>query len=674
MATMEKCIPTKNISSHRRLPYITKELVLLIRKKVRLYKQAVRLNTTNSWLKYNKARNRATSALRKAKQSFFTNLSSRIRSPKDFWSAYHKLSPKHHRIPVNLSYLSQIARDPSEKANLLNHFFCSCFNDNTPSMSPTPNPAPSDTPTLSTISCSEEEVFHLLSTYKTRTASGPDGISSIMLRKTATSISSKLTTFFNLSLRLGKVPSQWKVSNVIPILKSGDPSNASNYRPISLLSLVSKVLERIIFNQISHHLSINRLLSKSQFGFRSGFSTQEALLSVTNDWHQLLSKNHQIAAVFFDVKKAFDSVPHTLILQSLSSVGISGPLLSWFEDYLTGRQQRVVVDGVSSPLSPVTSGVPQGSILGPLLFIIFMNSINYLPLSPGSKLVLYADDIVLYRPINSPEDVSIIQEDINQILNWTKAHSLTLNSAKTNLLPVTRSPRPIPIHLNLGSNPIQTVSSVKYLGVTITHDLSWKRHTLNVIKAAKSQIGLLHRKLYQATPQARHAIYKSAILPRLEYCCSVWDPHSTTLINELEKTQKFAGRVITKNWNSDYATILNDLNWLPLSTRRKMQKLKVCYNILNDFSCIPSTSFTLHPRPSPRHPHNRIIFMPLVKTVAHKSSFFIDVIYLWNILRRLVANAREFPLTALYLDAGKGYIGRPVQLCAPFAPRNGLDF
>ena len=118
-------------------------------------------------------------------------------------------------------------------------------------------------------------------------------------------------------------------------------------------------------------------------------------------------------------------------------------------------------------------------------FIIFMNSINYLPLSPGSKLMLYADDVVLYRPINSPEDMTIIQEDINRILNWTKAHGLTLNSAKTNILPVSCSPRPIPIDLNLGSNPIQIVSSVKYLGVTITHDLSWKRHTLNVIKSCQ---------------------------------------------------------------------------------------------------------------------------------------------------------------------------------------------
>ena len=139
------------------------------------------------------------------------------------------------------------------------------------------------------------------------------------------------------------------------------------------------------------------------------------------------------------LKRCFTLFPTPLSSNLCHLLASQGPLLSWFEDYLTGRQQRVVVDGVSSPLSPVTSGVPQGSILGPLLFIIFMNSINYLPLSPGSKLVLYADDIVLYRPINSPEDVSILQEDISQILNWTKAHSLILNSAKTNILPVTRS-------------------------------------------------------------------------------------------------------------------------------------------------------------------------------------------------------------------------------------------
>ena len=193
------------------------------------------------------------------------------------------------------------------------------------------------------------------------------------------------------------------------------PSNASNYRPISLLPLVSKVLERNIFNQISHHLSINHLLSKSQFGFRSGFSTQEALLSVTNDWHQLLSKNHQIAAVYFLMLKRRLTLFPTPLSSNLCHLLAFRTLLSWFEDYLTGRQQRVVMDGVSSPLSPVTSGVPQGSIFGPLLFIIFMNSINYLPFSPASKLVLYADDFVIYRAINSPEDVSILQEDINLI-------------------------------------------------------------------------------------------------------------------------------------------------------------------------------------------------------------------------------------------------------------------
>ena len=380
-----------------------------------------------------------------------------------------------------------------------------------------------------------EEVHKFLSTYKAKTSSGPDGISSAMLRNTAVAIAPHLTALFNLSLQQGRVPSTWKISNITPIHKSGETSTASNYRPISLLSLVSKVLERIIHNRLSDYLSRNNLLSNQQFGFRSGFSSQEALLTVTNDWHNLLASNRQATAVFFDIRKAFDSVPHHHILTSLSTFGVSGPLLAWISNYLTDRKQRVVLAGASSSLTQVTSGVPQGSILGPLLFICFMNTISHLPLSVGSKLVLYADDIVLYRPTNSTQDIDSLQRDIQLIVDWTKDHGLTLNSSKTTVLPFTRSPKPIPVNLLLDNQPLPTVSSHKYLGVTISSDLSWTQHIRNTTKAVKRQIGTLHRKLNRATPPARLTIYKSSILPKLDYCASVWDPHQKSLIEELEK-------------------------------------------------------------------------------------------------------------------------------------------
>ena len=210
------------------------------------------------------------------------------------------------------------------------------------------------------------------------------------LRGTAYAITPALTTLFNLSLNLCTIPDEWKKSNITPIHKSGDKSDASNYRPISLLSLISKVLERCIHNRVMEFLHKNNLLSDCQYGFRTRSSIQDALLIITRNWHEYLSTNHQVAAVFFDIKKAFDSVPHNQLLQSLTDVGVSGKLHQWFANYLSGRYQRVVLNGFSSTYKPVTSGVPQGSILGPLLYIIFMNSISHIPLSSGVKVILYA--------------------------------------------------------------------------------------------------------------------------------------------------------------------------------------------------------------------------------------------------------------------------------------------
>ena len=239
-----------------------------------------------------------------------------------------------------------------------------------------------------------------------------------MIRGTATAISPAITKIFNLSLKQSRVPDLWKVSNVTPIPKDGDLTSPCNYRPISLLSLISKVLERVVHTRMSKFLFSNKLLSNCQFGFRPRSSTQEALLSVTNDWHKLLEKHHQVATVFFDVKKAFDSVPYSQILSSLQTLGIHGPLLHWIKDYLSNRQQRVVLDGAMSDPVTVTSGVPQGSILGLLLFNIFMNSIANIHLSTNAKLILYADDILLYKPIDYTTCCQELQEDVNEILSW----------------------------------------------------------------------------------------------------------------------------------------------------------------------------------------------------------------------------------------------------------------
>ncbi len=222
---MSECIPSKFVKSHQRCPYFSAELTLLIRRKQRLYKQANQLNSPHSWSKYNKARNRLTSALRSAKRDYLTRLSNNISCPKDFWSAVHKMSPSRQRIPNDVLLLSDSASTPLGKANLFNKFFSSCFG---PPSQPFP-PAqtfspPSHGSSIQDITCKEEEVHCLLSSYKLKTASGPDGISSCMLRNTSSSITPALTALFNRSLSLAKIPTDWKTSNVTPIHKSGSRS------------------------------------------------------------------------------------------------------------------------------------------------------------------------------------------------------------------------------------------------------------------------------------------------------------------------------------------------------------------------------------------------------------------------------------------------------------------
>ena len=209
------------------------------------------------------------------------------------------------------------------------------------------------------------------------------------------------------------------------------------------------------------------------------------------------------------------------------------------------------------------------------------------------------------------------------------------------MLPISRSPRPIPLRLSVDNNPIRVVDSFKYLGVTISSDLSWSNHIRGITKAAKRQFGTLHRLFHQASPQARNKLYRSAILPKLEYCSSVWDPHQSTLISGLESVQKFAGRVVTQDWKLDYSSLCLSLGWQNLRARRKKQKLKVCYMILNNLSVLPSFHFTPNTRPSPRHPHSKTLFLPYARTNSHKFSFFIDVIHFWNSLPASVVDSQS---------------------------------
>jgi len=247
-----------------------------------------------------------------------------------------------------------------------------------------------------------------------------------MLKNTAHTICPLVTKLFNLSIETGKVPHQWKISSVVPIPKSPqNTDNPRNYRPISLLPVISKLLERHIHSVVYNHLTENDLLAKDQWGFTAGKSTVTALISTFHEILQLLESGADISLVFFDLQKAFDTVPHLPLLQKLREHGLNQHILQWITSYLCNRKQFVVVDGASSDTTHVTSGVPQGSVLGPLLFLVYINCASSLPLTSGSKLTMYADDILLYKPIYCPEDYGNLQQDIDTI---NDAHKPVISS------------------------------------------------------------------------------------------------------------------------------------------------------------------------------------------------------------------------------------------------------
>ena len=244
-----------------------------------------------------------------------------------------------------------------------------------------------------------------------------------------------------------------------------------------------------------------------------------ALLSVTQEWLSALEHGHELCAVFFDYRKAFDSVPHQPLLEKLESLGFDAHILHWVTNYLTNRSQKVVVNGQSSPSAPVISGVPQGSVLGPLLFLIYINDLTKINLRDGAKLTLYADDVLLFRTINSPEDFVALQEDIDKVESWSCANFLALNRDKCKYMVVSRrrtaSTPSQPLLLD--NHPLDQVKMFKYLGVLLSHDLSWGEHVQSVCSRARKILGLLYRRFYNNAPShSLLQLYLSLVRPHLD--------------------------------------------------------------------------------------------------------------------------------------------------------------
>ena len=490
----------------------------------------------------------------------------------------------------------------------------------------------------------------MLTSLKTNKATGPDQISSRILKDLAIEITPILTFIFQQSLNTGDVPSKWRVANISPIYKKGDRSIPSNYRPVSITSICSKIVEHIIFSHIMDHYDSHDILVDSQHGFRPGRSCETQLTITTQDLVKALDNKKQVDAVVLDFSKAFDRVPHHRLLHKLHHYGIRNSLLLWMENFLTTRSQRVVVDGASSEWTPVTSGVPQGTVLGPLLFLSFIND---LPTGITSQLRLFADDCLIYRPISSIEDTIALQNDLDTLHQWSTKWNMKFNTDKCHTMRITLLRNTINADYHLGNSSLTMVSEYPYLGLTLTNNMSWQTH-INIISAkANRMLGLIRRNLRCCSQKLRQQAYLTLVRPHLEYCSPVWNPYTKKNIAKIENIQRQAARFVFSNYRrqESVSKMIEDLQWDTLESRRQQASLILMYKIHYQLVAINPVHYLTPMVPSSTRSYHRYKYQIIPARIQiYQFSFFPRTVLWWNALPGQVL---ELPS----IEAFRGVVG-----------------
>ncbi len=427
----------------------------------------------------------------------------------------------------------------------------------------------------------ETEVKKIIESLQPKNSSGFDGISMKLIKKLKTILITPLTLIINQSLKSGIFPNKLKIAKVNPIYKKDDETLFTNYRPISLLPVISKIFERIIYNQVFEFFTKNKLFFKNQYGFRKGHSTEFATLEIIDRIICKMDKNETPINVYLDLSKAFDTLDHDILLEKLHYYGIRDTSLQLFQSYLSSRKQYVEFDGTDSEMRDIRTGVPQGSILGPLLFIIYINDLN--TVSTLFKFIIYADDTSLSGFLTSFGTNLNINQNINQelqlISEWLKINKLSLNVGKTKFMIFYKGNKRIPnIKLNIDGTEIERVQNFNFLGVILNEKLSWKPHTDKVANCISKTVGILNALKHFIPESPKVILYNSLILSHFNYGILAWGYE----FDRLTKLQKKSVRIITlSKYNAHTEPLFKRLKLLKLSDLLRLNELKFYYKYVN---------------------------------------------------------------------------------------------
>jgi hypothetical protein len=476
-------------------------------------------------------------------------------------------------------------------------------------------------------------------------ASGPDEIPARLLKTVANEIAPVMQCLFQQSYDQGVLPDDWKNALVTALHKKGSKSDPGNYRPISLTCITCKIMEHVVLSHVAKHMSRNNILLDSQHGFREKLSTVTQLIVSTHDWASTLNQKGQSDVVLLDFSKAFDLVPHHRLAVKLHHYGIRGPTLNWVKAFLKGRRQAVSVNGMHSSWEDITSGVPQGSVLGPVLFLLYINDISQ---QLQSQIRLFADDSIVYKEINTPADHEILQNDLDTLSSWADDWLMRFNVPKCAVMSITLK-RNVSIHqYSINGEALQRVKQHDYLGVTISDDLKWSSHIQKSVLKASRSLGMLRRTLSPCNSEVKARAYLSLVRPKLEYGSEAWNPHTQTDINRLEQVQRQAARFVHADYRrtTHVTPLLQSLKWDSLQTRRLQSQATMFYKIQYNFVNIQLPSYIQLASSSHRtRSHHNLKYQQPSSTVdAYGYSFYPRTIRIWNKLPATAVNAPSIPV------------------------------
>ncbi|XP_072018350.1 uncharacterized protein [Amphiura filiformis] len=629
--TLHDKVPSKLSSTRFNQPWFNTSTKRICRRKARAFKKARKTNRDRDWKRFRRLKKQSQITCRQAYNKYLTDI---IRSEPGASRRLGAIIKAKRCDQAGIAPLKEgnhLFSDPKTKANLLNRQFASVFTkDDTSTL---PDLGPSNHPPMNGIQITNQGIVKLLKNLNPYKASGPDGVPARLLKETAEEIAPAISLLYQASLDQGSVPSSWKKALVVPIFKKGSRSSPANYRPISLTAILCKLCEHVVHSAIINHLSEQKILSDAQHGFRKRRSCDTQLILTIDDLAKGIEDKGQTDMILLDFAKAFDKVSHRLLLHKLQHYGIRGPTLQWVTDFLSHRTQQVLVDGQISTQANVSSGVPQGSVLGPLLFLAYINDLPDCVKSSTTRL--FADDTALYKRISSHHDASLLQEDLNALEKWENTWLMQFHPAKCQVVRVTKKRQPITFSYSIHGITLEEVSSAKYLGLHIDNKLNFNDHVDITTKKANSTRAFLQRNFYHSSRRIKEATYTTYVRPTAEYAAAIWDPHTQRNIKKVEQVQRNGARYVTNTYDrrSSVTPLLSELQWPSLQSRRRQSRLTMLYRIHSDLVDISWKDYITEATSNTRG-HDSRIWTPYCSSQVFLSSFFPRTSRDWNSLKK----------------------------------------